>query len=325
LAVPRVDTMKNNVLIGVTAVITAGIAAGVYVVATRGKPQTTVTVVPPAPKPILSRPLEFLGLTPKAPNQDPTAPAVAVTGATQAQANAAAVTSIQANQAVNVAPPGVTYQTSTSQAVLEAQAAQAQAAQAAAEAARLEAIRQGEINNYRMTIAAVENDQVLTLSQIKAQEQDYNARIQQIAGDNSRLNDYISEATNELMSGSEWEKRVRDCKDAVARNCGFDLFGACNGANQPVCADRNPNFSWGNPAAAVWNEVRDPNNPRGGQARLTAWKQQQRDALEQQYKANRSPLEAQLARLEVQYKGLVRELSVKYGVTFNSTRPEVHL
>lgn len=223
-------------------------------------------------------------------------------------------------------PPGVTpAMPSTSQVVGDA-AAQAAAEKAErerlaaiqAELARQEAERrakehQDEIRRLTSAAAAVENDQILVLQRIKA-----------ITDDNSRLQDFTQQYISEQLSSGRFNGLVDACKLAVWNNCGRNALGRCDDDNYPACdwhyttTNGYLKGSWNgntdlNPWGLISQEARDPNNPNGGPARLARWKEEQR-----------KPLEADLARLEVQYQGIVRELRERFGVEFQSVKPEAH-
>lgn len=213
-------------------------------------------------------------------------------------------------------PPGLAPGTGTSQAMEEA------ARKAAAEKAeqdRLAAIqaelerqraeealrtKQAEIARLRSAAAGIENDQVLVLTRIRA-----------VYDDNSRLNDFINQAYQDGMARDDvYGARVRECKATVQRNCGsYHWFNGCWKDNMWQCDNKTPDYQWGNPPAGVMAWAKDPNNPQSGPALLARWK------LEQV-----RPLEAELARLEVQYVGVVRELRERFGVEFQSQKPETH-
>lgn len=226
-------------------------------------------------------------------------------------------------------PPGLAPGTGTSQAMEEA------ARKAAAEKAeqdRLAAIqaelerqraeeaaraKQAEISRLRSAAAGIENDQVLVLTRIRA-----------VYDDNSRLQDFTQQYINEQLSSGRFESLVNSCKKSVWNNCpGNDWMkqiGRCDDDNYPMCEKRQSELNgyargdWNgntdkNPWMVISEEASNPSVTNSGPQRLARWK------LEQV-----RPLEAELARLEVQYVGVVRELRERFGVEFQSQKPEAH-
>jgi hypothetical protein len=168
-------------------------------------------------------------------------------------------------------------------AQLEAQRRAEEAREAAQRAAAEEAKRLERVRVLQNSLANIENQQLLALSRIRA-----------VNADSSRLADFERKYVQDVQASQRWRDMVRACKETVSKNCGFDLFGACNGANQPVCERLEPDYGFGNPAAALWNEARSSGAP----ALLRSWQNEQR-----------APLEADLYHLEVQYRGALAEVN----------------
>lgn len=268
--------MKETAIYVALGALTAGLVAGGVVLYQRKQP-VTVKAITPATKPALDYNAAPPGTQPNQP--------------TQAQTDAATIAAQQA-AAKAAADAEAARQAAIVRAELERQAA--------AEAAQK---RQQDIERLILTARDVENKQVLNLVQIKA-----------IQADQSRLNDFTQQAITEMMSGQAWLDRVNACKKIVDQNCGWwDLVGACHGDGNSHCESRTPDPIWGNPAAAVYNEAQDPNNPKGGWARM------KREQLNRQ-----QPFEADLLRLEAQYKGIQQQLKTQYGVDLTASNAEVH-
>ncbi len=179
-------------------------------------------------------------------------------------------------------------------AALEAARVAAENARVAAEAAQRKA---AQIQLLQQSAANIENHEMIV-----------SAGIDSINRDDSRLNDFINQAFQDSLNTDRFRTLVTACHKTVSNNCGFDLFGACNGANQPTCDKREPDYGFGNPAAALMNEAR----ATGGPALLVAWKQ-----------SSRLPLEADLLRLEVQYQGVINELRAN-GASYEPQAPKLH-
>jgi hypothetical protein len=182
------------------------------------------------------------------------------------------------------------------QLAAERSAQEARAAREAAEAA--ERKKQDQIRTLQNALGNIENQQLLVLSRIRA-----------VNSDRSRLSDFERKYVDDVQASSRWLQMVKTCKETVSKNCGFDMFGACNGANQPVCDKKEPDYAWGNPAAALWNEAR----ATGAPAMLAQWQAEQR-----------APLEADLYRLEVQYRGALAELN-GLGGSYSVQSNEAHV
>jgi hypothetical protein len=179
-------------------------------------------------------------------------------------------------------------------AALEAARVASENARIAAEAAAKKA---AQIQTLQSSAANIENHQMLVF-----------AGIDSVNRDDSRLNDFINQAFQDSLNTPRFASMVAECHKTVSKNCGWDVFGACNGPNQPVCDKREPDFSWGNPASVLMNEAR----ATGGPALLAGWKQ-----------SSRLPLEADLARLEVQYQGVLNELA-SLGASYQPQAPKLH-
>jgi hypothetical protein len=135
-----------------------------------------------------------------------------------------------------------------------------QAELARQEAARQAEARRAEIARLTNAAAAVENDQILVLSRIKA-----------ITNDNSRLEDFTRQYVNEQVSGGRFEGLRLACWKQSEANCGgrgFLGMGRCWSDNGQGC-DPQQTITNGYFKGA-WNGNTDL-NPWGLIAKEASW------------------------------------------------------
>lgn len=163
--------------------------------------------------------------------------------------------------------------------------------------------RQAEIRAFIDRIAAVENLQMLKLADIDAIERNP-----------VPLETFEQEYFNNAYQSGRYQSLVNACRDAVWSNCGgrgFLGLGRCPDDNWPGCDQKasvlNGYFK------GAWNNQTDRNPYRVladeagpyAQQRLAQWKADQK-----------RPHEAKLVELEIQYRGMVRELKTRYGLDY---------
>jgi hypothetical protein len=170
------------------------------------------------------------------------------------------------------------------------------------QAEEAERLRQAEIRGFIDRIAAVENLQMLQL-----------AEIDKVNANRAPLEDFRQQYINQQRNSGRFGTLINKCEEQVWNRCGRFWWDApCRNDVMPGCKMEQPirngyyKGTSGNPEddRNPWHILTDEAIP---------WAEQQ---LREWQATQRRPYEARLVELEVQYRGMVRELKTRYGVDY---------
>ncbi|GIW32574.1 MAG: hypothetical protein KatS3mg071_2748 [Meiothermus sp.] len=162
--------------------------------------------------------------------------------------------------------------------------------------------RQAEIRGFIDRIAAVENLQMLQL-----------AEIDKVNNNRAPLEDFRQQYINQQRNSGRFGALIGKCEEEVWNRCGRFWWDApCRDAVMPGCRMEQPirngyyKGTSGNPEddRNPWHIIIDEAIP---------WAEQQ---LKEWQATQRKPYEARLVELEIQYRGMVKELKTRYGVDY---------